>query len=140
MDEKGRLKLPADFQAFLKSIDATKVFVTSFDARIARIYPLHVWKDIETLLRDGSEDPDAAEDLWFTAMDLGADAEMDQQGRLLMPTELRRTLDLEDQQVFLEHYKGHINVFSKKIYDERKERAQRNREQALKAFERKGLL
>ena len=46
IDEKGRLKLPADFHRYLTEIGATRVFVTSFDERIGRIYPIPVWKQV----------------------------------------------------------------------------------------------
>lgn len=140
VDDKGRLKLPADFQRYLTEIGAGKVFITSFDERIGRIYPISVWKDIEELLREPGEEADAAEDLWFTANDLGGDAEMDAQGRLALPSEMRKMLELENQQVYLEHYKGHVKVFSNKVYQERKRRAAENRAEKLKTFERRGLL
>ena len=139
VDEKGRLKLPSDFQQYLTGIGETKVFCTSFDERIARLYPISKWKEIEAMLKDPAEDAEAAEDLWFMAMDLGGDAEMDSQGRLVIPTELRRTLKIENEAVFLEHYKGHINVFGKEVYEERKQRARENRAEKLKTFEKKGL-
>ncbi len=139
IDEKGRLKLPSDFQQFLIGIGEKKVFCTSFDERIARLYPISTWKETEIMLKAQTDDAEAAEDLWFTAMDLGGDAEMDAQGRLVIPTELRRALDIEDKPVFLEHYKGHINVFGKEVYEERKQRARENRAEKLKTFEKKGL-
>jgi MraZ protein len=140
VDEKGRLKLPSDFQEFLKGLGELKVFATSFDERIARLYPISAWKEIEKLLRTPGEDAEAAEHLWFTAMDLGGDAVMDDQGRLLLPSELRKALNLEKQPVYLEHYKGHINLFGETIYSERKAAARANRAAALKQFETKGLL
>ncbi|HUS04662.1 MAG TPA: hypothetical protein VMZ52_00080 [Bryobacteraceae bacterium] len=140
VDEKGRLKLPVDFQQYLSNAGNTKVFITSFDARIARIYPISVWKETALLLKDSHEDAESAEDLWFTANDLGGSAELDSQGRLMMPAELRRELNLENQPVHLEHYKGHIKVYSNTVYEERKKRAAENRAEKLKAFERRGLL
>jgi MraZ protein len=140
VDDKGRLKLPVDFQQYLSNAGDTKVFITSFDARIARIYPISVWKEIAALLKDPGDDAETAEDLWFTANDLGGSAELDSQGRLMMPAELRRALNIENQPVHLEHYKGHIKVFSNQVYEERKQRAAENRAEKLKAFERKGLL
>jgi MraZ protein len=139
IDEKGRLKLPSDFQQFLTAIGEKKVFCTTFDERIARLYPISKWKETEALLKEPAEDAEAAEVLWFTAMDFGGDAEMDGQGRLVIPTELRRALNIEDKPVFLEHYKGHINVFGEEVYAERKKKARENRADALKTFERKGL-
>jgi MraZ protein len=139
IDEKGRLKLPSDFQQYLTGLQETKVFCTSFDERIARLYTISQWKEIEAMFKNASEDAEAAEDLWFTAMDLGGDAEMDSQGRLMIPSELRKALDIENKPVYLEHYKGHINVFGESVYQERKQRARENRGEKLKTFEKKGL-
>jgi MraZ protein len=140
VDDKGRLKLPADFHRYLAEIGATKVFITSFDGRIARIYPISIWKQVESLLRDGGEDAEQAEDLWFTAQDFGSDAEVDGQGRLLMPPPLRREMKVESEGVYLDFYRGHINVYGEEVYAERKQRAAQNRVDKLKAFERRGLL
>ena len=51
VDEKGRLKLPADFQQYLTAIGEKKVFCTTFDERIARLYPISKWKETEALLK-----------------------------------------------------------------------------------------
>jgi MraZ protein len=140
VDDKGRLKLPADFQRYLAEVGATKVFITSFDGRMARIYPTAVWKQVEALLRDGGDDSENAEDLWFTAQDFGADAEVDGQGRLLMPPGLRREMGVENQGVYMDVYRGHVNVYGEAVYQERKQRAAQDRAGKLKAFERRGLL
>ena len=42
VDDKGRLKLPVDLQQYLTAIGDEKLFVTSVDDRIARIYPISV--------------------------------------------------------------------------------------------------
>lgn len=140
VDEKGRLKLPVDFQRYLTQIGADKVFVTSFDERIGRIYPIPVWKEIEGMFREAAEDAEAAEDLWFTANDLGGDSEMDTQGRMLMPAEFRKALGIENQAVYLQHFKGHVRLFSQGVYDEMKQRAREGRTEKLRVFEKKGLL
>lgn len=140
IDDKGRLKLPVDFQRYLTQTGSEKVFVTSFDERIARIYSIPVWKEIETLLRTSGEDAESAEDLWFAANDLGGDSELDGQGRLLMPAELRRALGIENQSVHLQHYKGHIRLYSDAVYEQMKQRSRADREEKLRTFEKKGLL
>jgi MraZ protein len=139
LDDKGRLKLPSDFQEYFQQLGEKKVFATSFDGRIGRIYTISTWKDIEALLRQSGDDAEAAEDLWFTAMDLGGDAEIDAQGRMLIPSELRQELKIEGQQVFLEYFKGHVNLYSKEVYEEKKQRARERRGAALQTFEKKGL-
>jgi MraZ protein len=140
VDDKGRLKLPADFHRYLTEIGATKVFVTSFDERIGRIYPIAVWKQVVTTLMTSGDDADEGEDLLFTANDLGGDAEPDTQGRVLVPAELRKAMQVENQPIWLVHQKGHIKFFGEQVYQERKQRAAANRADKLKAFERKGLL
>jgi MraZ protein len=139
VDEKGRLKLPAVFQQYLTDLGETKVFVTSLDVRIARIYPISVWKENEILFEAASDDPEAVEDVAFIANDLGADSDIDSQGRVLVPTELRRMLGIENQPVWLDCYKGRINVYGKDVYEQRKARALTNSGDKLKALERRGL-
>src|SRR5258708_5843640 len=83
MDDRGRVKLPAAFKEYLERLSEKKLFVTSLDRRIAQIYPIHCWRETENFLENFSEDPDAAENLAFNAADLGAETEIDTQGRVL---------------------------------------------------------
>lgn len=139
VDDKGRLKLPSVFQQYLNSRGERKVFITSLDTHTARIYPMSVWKDNEKFFEEYTEDPQIAEDVAFIANDLGADSELDGQGRLLVPQELRQKLDVENQPVWLDCYKGRINVYTKAVYEERKSRASQGLAEKLRALERKGL-
>lgn len=138
-DEKGRLKLPADIQRWLQSTGDTDFFATSFDERIARIYPISEWKKTEKLLQEPGDEADAAEDLWFTAMDLGGLCQIDGQSRVLLPPALRRTLELENVPCHVEYFKGYVNVFNEQVYEERKQRAREERAAKLSAFKKKGL-
>lgn len=139
VDEKGRLKLPAIFQQYLTDLGEKRVFVTSLDVRIARIYPISVWKENEILFDTATDDPEAAEDVKFIANDLGADSEIDGQGRVLVPQELRQMLSLENQTVWIECQKGRMNVYGKEVYEDRKRRAYENAADKLRALEKKGL-
>ena len=123
MDDRGRVKMPVGFQKYLEQFEDKRLFVTSLDRRIAQIYPIHCWRDTENFLENFSEDPDAAENLAFNAADLGAETEMDSQGRVLFSPELRRELGLEDQPVHLYAFGGHIEVLSESLYEERKRAA-----------------
>jgi MraZ protein len=136
VDEKGRLKLPVNFQEFL---GGEKLFCTSLDTRIARVYPLSVWQANEKMLAELTEDPDTAEDLKNLADHYGADSEIDPQGRVLLPTDLRRELRLENQQVWLQCFNGAISVYNKDVYDEQVNRAKTNIADKLKLAKQKGL-
>ncbi len=139
VDEKGRLKLPAEFVAYLEALEVTKVFITTFDQRQARIYPLAVWKVNEELFQNAGENAAAAERLAFLAKVYGGDAEIDKSGRVLLPAKLRETLGLEKQPVWLDVYQGRINVVTKKIFDERMQLAQASQPEDLKTLEKIGL-
>jgi transcriptional regulator MraZ len=140
VDEKGRLKLPVDVQTFLGSFGDDKLFVTSVDDRIARIYPISVWKGNEKILEQlATEDPDAADSLAFVSNDYGAEAKIDPQGRLTLPTDLRRAMTLENQEVRLDCSQSAINVYSMTEYETRKRQARENLADKLKTAKLKGF-
>ena len=139
VDEKGRLKLPAIFQKFLREdLGENKVFVTTLDVSTVRIYPISLWEQNEKFFEQ-SDDPELAENVSFLANHYGADSEIDPQGRILVPTGLRRDLGIENQTVWLQHYRGRIDVLGKEQYDGRLARARLNPLDSLHSLERKGL-
>jgi MraZ protein len=140
VDDKGRLKLPVNFQQFLGGTGDQKLFVTSTDGRIARIYPISVWEQNEKFLEQlSAEDPEAADSLGFLANHYGAESKMDPQGRVTLPTELRREFSLENQEVRVECSMGAINVYSMAEYAARAERYRENLESKLNAAKKKGF-
>ena len=139
LDDKGRLKLPTAFQAFINSLTEKKLFVTSLDRRIAQIYPMPVWRENEKFFESFRENPQVAQDVAFNANDLGADAEMDTQGRVLFNTALREQLDLENQPLHMYAYRGHVKVLTHAIYEERRQRASKAATENVESLERAGL-
>jgi len=139
LDEKGRLKLPAGFAQYFGSLPEKKLFVTSLDRRIAQIYPMPVWRENEKFFESFRESPQAVQDVWFNANDLGADAEPDSQGRITFNPELRRELDLENSQLHLYAYRGRVQVLTEALYQERRQRAQKAAAENVDLLERAGL-
>lgn len=139
VDDKGRLKLPVEFQKFLAQFGEEKYFVTSFDARIARIYPLSVWKENEIFLGRNGDQRQTLEDLHYMSQFYGSDSKLDEQGRVLMPPVLRREMGVENQPVYVECYCGRINVFSEQVHGERLARARAALADKLAAAEMTGL-
>lgn len=139
VDDKGRLKLPAEFLEYLAAVKATQVFVTTFDRRTARVYPLAVWQENERLFAGAGPNAAAASRLAFQARVYGGDAEIDKSGRVLMPAKLREELNLEKQPVWLEVHNGRINVMNKSVYDERLQQAIANNAGDLDVMEQMGL-
>ncbi|MEN6608841.1 MAG: hypothetical protein ABFD60_16450 [Bryobacteraceae bacterium] len=139
VDEKGRLKFPAKFQQYIQSFGDPRVFVTSLDTTTARIYPISVWNENQEFFEQFTANPEAAEDVAFIANDLGADAELDTQGRVLLPQELRQLLSIENQPVWLHCYKGRILLYSKEVYEQRKAKAREGLAEKLRELEKGGL-
>jgi DNA-binding transcriptional regulator/RsmH inhibitor MraZ len=140
VDDKGRLKLPVGFQSFVSALPEKKLFVTSLDRRIGQIYPIRVWRENKDFLYEYRENPKAAKRISFNAQDLGADSEMDNQGRVLLPPEMRRELGIENQNVRLFAYKGRIQILSEAIYEEQKKLSAASAEDDLETLEGAGLL
>src|ERR1017187_1273753 len=83
LDDRGRIKLPTDFQRFLDARREKKLFVTSLDRRIAQVYPMEVWRQNEKFFETYRDDPRIARNIAFNAADLGGEADMDSQGRIV---------------------------------------------------------
>ena len=95
MDEKGRLKLPADFKRRVDEVvRASSFYITSKDGKRAEIYPMKEWEEIEAkLAKIPSMNPAKKKFLDVTNY-YGQMAEMDAQGRLLLPQFLRESAEL----------------------------------------------
>jgi MraZ protein len=93
LDEKGRLKVPAAFKRELEELSGMKVYITSRDGKRAEIYPMARWEKIEEELK-GRPSSEAKE--LFTEMTgyYGQEAEIDGQGRVLIPQLLREDATL----------------------------------------------
>ena len=139
LDDKGRVKLPAKFQQYFSALREKTLFVTSLDRRIGRIYPIAAWRENEKVFERYTENPRLARGVAFNAADLGAETEMDGQGRVLFSPELRRELNIENAAVRLFGYKGHIEVMSEKIYEERKAQAAQLTDDDFEKLEAAGL-
>ncbi|MBV8549894.1 MAG: hypothetical protein JOY54_01245 [Acidobacteriaceae bacterium] len=139
VDEKGRLKLPAAIVQYLEALGDKKVFVTTLNTSTALIYPISVWRETEAMLQEPGEDADLRSDVAFVANHYGEDTEIDGQGRVLLPTTLRRDLELERDDVHVLCFKQRIEIFGSKVYAQRLEAAKSGLADKLKALEKKGL-
>jgi division/cell wall cluster transcriptional repressor MraZ len=140
LDDKGRLKLPAVFQKFLATLPDKEVFVTSMDANTVQIYPIAAWRaNLKFLREQQGENKKRAQALLFTANDLGADSEIDNQGRILLNSYLRDELKLDDQALHLSWEDGHITLFTEEIYRQRRAATRAAAAEALETLQGVGL-
>jgi MraZ protein len=118
LDDRGRIKLPTDFQKYFEALGEKKLFVTSVDRRIARIFPMEEWRKYLKSLDTYPGDPNITRRIRFNADVFGSEAEMDSQGRILFSPELRRKLEIENQPVKIHKVQGWAEVLSEKIFEE----------------------
>jgi DNA-binding transcriptional regulator/RsmH inhibitor MraZ len=138
-DEKGRLKLPSEIVTYLKGLGVGKVFITTVDLKLIRIYSETLWESNENFFRSAGANTKIAKDVAFIANLYGADSEIDDNGRVLIPTELRRKLEVEGQPVWLDVFNGRVNVFGKKVYEERMQEALGSLESKVEKLEENGF-
>ena len=91
VDEKGRLKLPAEFKRRVDELYGPQFFITSKDGRRAEIWPLKEWEKIEAQLGRLSPMDPVRKKFLDVANYYGQMVEMDAQGRLLLPQLLRES-------------------------------------------------
>lgn len=101
VDEKGRLKVPADFKKRVDEIYGPQFFITSKDGKRAEVYPLKEWEAIEAKLAQIPSMNPAKKKFLDVTNYYGQMAEMDAQGRLLIPQLLRETAKVMGEVVVL---------------------------------------
>jgi DNA-binding transcriptional regulator/RsmH inhibitor MraZ len=120
IDDKGRLKLPAEVLTFLKAVGVSKVFITTMDLQSVRVYPVLVWDENVRLAEAETENPEVAEELLMRCRALGGEDEIDSAGKVLLPVDLRKRLGLDRQQVRLEvQQNGCVSVMSQQVFEVR---------------------
>ncbi|MBI3679482.1 MAG: hypothetical protein HY235_03715 [Acidobacteria bacterium] len=139
VDDKGRLKLPVNFASYLTALQATKVFITTLDKVTGKIYTIPTWNGNVKLLDAPGPKRQWGKDLVTVANKYGADGELDANGRLVLPTEMRRTLGLENSQVWLSAGDGVITIREQKVHEAVCSSAEQNLAEKVGHFEETGL-
>jgi MraZ protein len=99
VDDKGRLKLPAEFKRVTDDRYGRMFYITSKTGRSAEIYPLLEWEKIEEKLALIPSMNPAKKKFMDRVNYYGQMTEIDAQGRLLLPQILRESAKLDGQEV-----------------------------------------
>src|SRR5438876_94999 len=97
VDEKGRLKVPAEFKRVIDEKYGTQFYITSLDGKIAQVYPFEEWERIEQKLAGLSTFNPTKKKFLDRVNYWGQQVEMDGQGRLLMPQLLRDSAQIKGE-------------------------------------------
>jgi len=91
IDDKGRLKLPNAFRSALEGKYGRELFLTSVSGEHVRIYPMPVWLEIESKLGQMPSTHPSRLRYLDRINYFGSVADLDSQGRVLIPVRLRES-------------------------------------------------
>ena len=94
IDEKGRLKIPSTFRSLLESKYGRELFLTSLSGEYLRVYPTPVWLEIEQKLGEMPSTHPARLRFLDRVNYYGQAAELDAQGRVIVPFRLRESASM----------------------------------------------
>ena len=101
VDDKGRLKIPADFRKLIEEKYGPDCFITSIDGERAMVYPLPVWYDFQARLAKVPSTSVSKAKLLERVNYYGQASTIDGQGRVLVPSILRQVASISDDVVVL---------------------------------------
>ena len=116
VDEKGRLKVPAEFKRVIDEKYAQRFYITSLDGIVAQVYPFEEWERIEQKLGQLSTYNPTKKKFLTRTNYYGQEVEMDGQGRLLIPQILREAAGLRGDVAVL-GYQTYLEVRNRQAVD-----------------------
>lgn len=121
LDDRGRLKMPAEFRAFIEKKygkDFNAFYITSRDGTDAEIFPMPEWQQHLAKIFAMPVSLPARKKLLERYNLYGDRADMDPQGRLLLPEELRNA-GLVNEEVKVSGEGKFLRVTSLKVLREK---------------------
>lgn len=112
LDAKGRIAIPTRYRERLVETCASELVITVDKDRCLLIYPQPTWLDIEEKLKQLPSFDEASRNLQRLYIGNAHDIDMDGQGRVLLPQELRKFANLDKKVALV----GQINKFE--LWDE----------------------
>jgi MraZ protein len=123
VDEKGRLKIPAEFKRVIDEKYGEQFYITSLDGKVAQVYPFEEWERIEQKLAGLSSFNPTKKKFLDRTNYYGQQVEMDGQGRLLLPQLLRESGQIKGEVAVLGNLTflvvRNLELFKKEIEEEK---------------------
>ena len=123
VDEKGRLKVPAEFKRVIDEKYGQQFYITSLDGKVAQVYPFEEWERIEQKLAALSNFNPTKKKFLDRTNYYGQQVEMDGQGRLLLPQLLREAGQIKGEVAVLGNLTylvvRNLELFKREIEDEK---------------------
>jgi DNA-binding transcriptional regulator/RsmH inhibitor MraZ len=135
------LKLSVDFSRYMEAM-GNKFFVSSTNGLDVQIYTPQGWEKQQTWLegiREPREQAQAARKVLEAALIWGGISHLDGDGRLLLPPELRRKLNLEGATCHMRIERDHIKLMTAERYKALTEEVQVDLSSAYELMELHGM-
>ena len=97
VDEKGRLKIPAEFKRVIDEKYGQQYYITSLDGKVAQVYPFEEWERIEQKLAGLSTFNPTKKKFLDRTNYWGQQVNIDGQGRVLVPQLLRDSAQIKGE-------------------------------------------
>jgi MraZ protein len=118
VDDKGRLKVPADFRKVIEEQYGRDCFITSHDGEKALVYPMSVWQDFTARLAKVPSTSQAKQKLLERVNYYGQPSTLDAQGRVLVPAVLRDVASIKEDVVVIGN-QDHLVVWNEEKIQKR---------------------
>jgi len=118
VDDKGRLKIPNGFRVLVEQQYGAELFVTSVSGEYVRVYPMAVWLEVERRLAEVPSANPSKQRFLDRVNFFGQVAELDKQGRVLVPQLLRESAAMAGE-VSVLGLQNHLEVWNQKRLQER---------------------
>ena len=118
IDDKGRLKVPANFRKVIEEKYGRDCFITSTDGERALVYPMPVWYDFQARLAKVPSTSIAKGKLLERVNYYGQVSSIDTQGRVLVPTVLRNVAKISNDVVVIGN-QDHLIVWNEEKIQKR---------------------
>jgi len=118
IDPKGRLSIPAKFREVLKTGYGGRLVVVP-DEHCLEVYPLEEWEQrIEAKMRDLPVFNPEAKMFGRLYVSKAKDADLDAQGRILLPPDLRAEAALAKEVTFVGGGRTHFEIWDRQRFEE----------------------
>ncbi len=139
VDEKGRIKIPADFKRYLdEKYSQPDFYVTSLLGDCARIYPIREWEEIENKLAAQPSMTPATKKFLDRTNYYGQMQQMDAQGRILIYPMLRHEAQLSGE-VMVFGYLKYLEIWNTENFRRSRLEAQPYTDDDAEALARLGI-
>jgi MraZ protein len=118
IDDKGRLKIPANFRKIIEERYGNDCFITSMDGERALVFPLPVWFEYQSRLAKVPSSSQAKSKLLERVNYFGQISGLDAQGRVLVPQVLREVAGINDDVIVLGN-QDHLIVWNEQRIQKR---------------------